>query len=302
MNSKRRSNLFLITLLLVIGCGGGKKEEHTGTNNPPEIKEIIILPSNPTLGSRLILRINAYDRDGDDINFSVNWYVNDTKIGQGIEFYAEGVRKGDKIYAEVTPDDGKQKGKTRKSDVVIIGNTAPQIRSATISPDTILTSTDELTVLGDGFDPDGDSLRWMCYWTLNYTKRISDSSTTIKIKDLNLKKGDRLSAELYAIDSDTVSNPYVLQIDIVNSPPVLKEGLDSIPYKPDSIYYKVPIIDPDKDKLTFELLDAPKGVMIDKNTGVIYGNAGDVNSFEVLVRATDTDGAYLDARFTLTAP
>ncbi len=292
----------LILLSLVIACGGGKKEEHGGKNVPPEIKDIAILPANPTLGSRLILRINAYDKDGDDINFLVNWYVNDTRIGEGIEFYAENVRKGDKIFAEVTPYDGKEKGATKRSDAVIVGNAPPQIKSVKISPDSILTSTDELTVSGEGFDPDGDSLRWVCYWTFNYTNRLPDSSTTLKLKNLKIKKGDRLSAELYAFDGDTVSNPYVLQIDIVNSPPVLKEGLDSIPYKPDSIYYKVPIIDPDGDELSFELLKSPLGLKIDKKTGVISGVVEANMNFEVLVRATDGDGAYLDAKFTLTAP
>lgn len=281
---------------------GGKKEETAGTNTPPEIKEIKILPSNPTLGSRLVLRINAYDKEGDDISLSVSWYVNDKKIGEGVEFYAENVKRGDNIFAEATPDDGKQKGATKRSEVVLVGNALPQIRSARITPDSILTSTDELTVIGDGFDPDGDSLRYICYWTVNYKNRLKDSSTTLKLKDLNLKKGDHISAELYAYDNDTVSNPYVLQIDIVNSPPVLKEGLDSIPYKPDSIYYQVPIVDPDGDKLSFELLKAPPGLRIDKKTGVISGVVQENLSFEVLVRATDTDGAYLDAKFTLTAP
>ncbi len=295
------SILCLLVLILLINCKG-KKEEEIGVNTPPEIKEIKILPSNPTLGSRLVLRINAYDREGDDIKFLVNWYVNGRKIGEGVEFYAEDVKRGDKIFAEVTPDDGRQKGSTKRSDEVIVSNAPPQIQSTRITPDSILTSTDELSVIGDGFDPDGDSLRWICYWIINYKNRLTDSSTTLKLKDLKLKKGDRITAELYATDGDTVSNPYVLQIDIVNSPPVLKEGLDSIPYKPDSIYYKIPIIDPDGDAISFELLKGPPGLRIDRKTGIITGVVQENLSFEIIVRATDTDGAYLDAKFTLTAP
>ncbi|MGB9720262.1 MAG: Ig domain-containing protein [bacterium] len=292
----------LLVLLTMIVCGGGKKEEQPRTNTAPMIKQITILPTNPTLGSRIILRITAEDKEGDDINFTVNWFKNDVKTGEGIEFYVEDAKRGDKIYAEVTPDDGKLEGTRVLTDTVVVANAPPQIRSARISQDSILTSTDSISVIGDGFDPDGDSLRWVCYWTLNNSKRMADSSTSIKIKNFKLKKGDILTAELYAFDKDTVSNPYVLNIEIANSPPVLKEGLDSIPYKPESIYYQLPIVDPDGDEITFALLDAPYGIFIDKKKGIIYGKVAEATNFEVSVRATDTDGAYLDAKFTLTAP
>ena len=304
MNNDRRILiiLFLLGLVFMISCGGGKKEEGIKTNTPPVIKQITILPAHAVLGSRITLRITAEDKEGDKINFNVYWFKNGVRTGEGIEFYLEDVKKGDRIYAEVTPDDGKLEGTKMITDTITIANAPPQIRSASISPDSILTNTDELTAVGDGFDPDGDSLRWICYWTLNNTKRIADSSTTIKIKDLKLKKGDMLTAELYAYDKDTVSNPYLLNIEVANSPPILREGLDSIPYKPDSIYYKLPIIDPDGDEISFTLLDAPYGISIDRKTGIVYGTAAESTSFEITVRATDTDGAYLDAKFTLTAP
>jgi hypothetical protein len=294
---------WLLIVIRLLGCGGKKEGETPSViNTPPSIIAVSIMPENPTLGSRVMLRIEATDKEGDKINYLVKWYLNGKEIGEGLEFFLNEAKRDDQVYAEITPDDGRLTGESVKTPVVTIGNTPPKVTSASITPDTILSSTDDLTVLGEGFDPDGDPLRWLCYWTLNYQERIGDSSTTLSLKGHQLKKGSHLTAELYAHDNDTVSMPYILEIDVVNAPPILKEGFDSIPYRADSLFYKLPITDPDGDPLTFELLKAPDGLSIDREKGVLYGQVRDTLDIEVMVRARDNDGAYLDARFTLTPP
>lgn len=303
---KNLMKVFLVfSLLLILRCGDGKKEGKTGIekiNTPPFIKSAEIVPDAPTLGSRVALRIDAGDKEGDKITYGVAWFLNDEKIGAGLEFQTTAAKKGDRIFAEITPSDGKLTGEAIRTPIITIGNTPPKIVSAKISPDTVLTSTGNLTVIGEGIDPDGDSLTWLCYWVLDYSERIADSSTTISLNTLKLKKGSHLTAELYAYDGDTVSHPYLLEIDVVNAHPILAEGLDSIPYKRDSIYFPVPIIDPDGDPITFEILESPEGLIIDKTKGVIYGSVEDTTAFEIIVRATDKEGAYLDAKFTLEPP
>ena len=298
----RNISKILLILIIIIGCGEKKKESGEKVNTPPFIKHIEVLPQHPVLGSRINLRIQAGDKEADEITYTVKWFCNGREIGTGIEFYLNEAKKGDRIYAEVTPSDGKLSGETKRTSVITIANTPPKIIGAKLTPDAILTSTGELTVIGEGFDPDGDSLIFFCYWTLNDKEKIPDSSTTLRLKDLRLKKGSLLTAELYAFDKDTVSSPYTLEIRIANSPPILKEGLDSIPYTPDSIYYPLPIIDPDGDPMTFEILESPKGLEIDNTKGIVHGSVEDTTAFEILVRATDIDGAYLDAKFTLTPP
>ncbi len=293
--------LWLVLILVLVSCGK-KKEESGIANTPPFVEKIKILPEHPRVGSRAALRIEAGDRENDVINYRVVWFLNGNAVGEGLEFYLPEVSSGDSLFVEVTPNDGKLSGATARSPVVIFGNTPPQIIGARISPDTILSSTDDLTVIGEGFDQDGDSLRWLCYWILNYSERIVDSSTTLSLKNLNLEKGAHLTAELYAYDGDTVSTPYLLEIDVVNAPPMLKAGLDSVRYSPNGLEYQVPIADPDGDVLTFELLEGPEGVTIDPTRGIISGGGQDSTNFDIVVRATDSDGAYLDARFTITPP
>lgn len=296
----RRVTLF--TLLLLFFCGCGEDGESGEKNTPPFITHVEILPRNPTLGARINLRIKAGDNEGDDIDYAINWFLNERMIGHGLEVYLADAKKGDNIHAEITPNDRRLIGETVRTSILTIANSAPRITEAHITPDAIVTSTGELSVIGEGTDRDGDSLSYFCSWVLNDTLQIADSSTTLHLADLELKKGSVLTAELYASDEDTVSPPYTLEITVVNAPPILRPGLDSIPYRPDSIYYHLPIIDPDGDQLRFEVLEAPRGIEIDEIQGIIYGTVADSAAFTVLIRATDVEGAFLDARFTLTPP
>jgi len=291
--------LVLLVLLIVIDCGG-KKEGGAG-NTPPEISEVTLLPLNPAINSEISVRISALDKEGDPLTYKVKWLVNGKEIGEGMSFKYEEAKRGDKIFAEVTPFDGKEWGKAVRSREATLGGLPPRIVSAKITPESLFVNTPQIIVTAMIEDPDGDSTSLFVHWMLN-DDRIPDSSNVLDLRKLKLKKNDRITGGAVAFDGEFKSEPFMFELEIANSAPVFSTRVDSVVASPESLYYQVPIIDPDGDKLTFELLDAPSGVKIDKNTGIIYGSAGDVNTFEVLVRATDTDGAYLDAKFTLTAP
>lgn len=291
--------LLPLVLLFVINCGE-KKESKTG-NTPPEISEVSLLPLNPAINSDISVRISAFDKEGDPLTYKVKWFVNDKEIGEGMSFKYEEAKQGYTIFAEVTPFDGKEWGKAVKSREVTLGGLAPRIVSTKIMPESLFVHTPQIIVTAIVEDPDGDSVKLFVHWMLN-DERIPDSTNVLDLRKLKLKKHDRITGGAVAFDGEFKSEPFMFELEIANSAPVFSTRVDSVVASPENLHYQVPIIDPDGDKMTFELLDAPRGVMIDKNNGVIYGSAGDVNTFEVLVRATDTDGAYLDAKFTLTAP
>jgi hypothetical protein len=298
------SLLIFCTAIFWTGCPGGNDNKNAGsqTNTPPFIKSAEVMPETPVQGSRLTLRVQAGDKEGNGITYTVKWFLNGQPIGEGMEFYLGEAKRGDLINAEVTASDGKASSEPVRTAVVTIGNTSPQILSAQIHPDTILTSTGTLSITGNGIDPDGDSIRWVCRWKVDGNRVLPDTGLTINLADLKLKKGSLINADLSAYDQDTVSLPYQLEISVVNSHPILTNAADSIPYKPGSIYFPVPIADPEGDAVTFELLNAPTGLQIDKKTGLITGSPADSGTFTILVRATDSEGAYLDARFTLAPP
>ncbi len=289
----------ILALFLVIDCGG--KKDGVPGNTPPQISEVTLLPLNPSIGSEISVRIAAIDKEGDPLTYKVKWFVNSKEIGEGMSFKYEEAKRGDRIFAEVTPFDGKEWGKSVRSREVTLGGLPPRIVSASITPESLFVHTPQIIVTAIVEDPDGDSTTIFVHWMHN-DDRILDSSNVLDLRKLKLKKNDRITGGAVAFDGSALSEPFMFELAVANSAPMFSTRIDSVVASPDSLYYRVPIVDPDGDRLTFELLSAPAGVMIEKNTGVIYGNAGNVNTFEVLVRVTDTEGAYLDAKFTLTAP
>jgi len=291
---------FYILVMLIIQCGE-KKEGKVIGNNPPVIDKVTLLPSNPTTQSEISARIMGLDKDGDPITYTVKWFVNGKEIGEGMSLKYEEIHKGDKIYVEVTPYDGKEWGKSTKSGELTVGGLPPRILSVKISPESLFITTPQVVVSAMVEDPDGDSIKLIIHWLVK-DEVIPNTSNVLDLKKFNLKKDDVITASAFADDGEFKSEPFPFELHIANSAPIFKTKADSIRCRPDSIYYPIPIVDPDGDPLTFEILEAPEGIEIDNKKGIIYGDSGDTTAFEVLIRAIDPDGAYLDAKFTLTPP
>jgi hypothetical protein len=290
----------LILLILFAACGGKKEEETTASNDPPVLQSVTLLPLNPNVSSEITARILASDKDGDPITYSVKWFVNGDEIGEGMSFTYPEIKKGDRIFAEVMPYDGKAFGKAMRSGEVTIGGTAPRIVSVSVIPEMVYVTTAQITLNALFEDVDQDEIDLVVHWLVN-DEVLTNTSNVLQISGLGLKKNDVITGAAFADDGDDRSEPFPFEITIANSPPAFKMKIDSVKCATDSVHYTLPIFDPDGDPLSFELLDAPDGIMIDKDNGIIYGTAGQTEVFEVFVRATDAEGAYLDAQFTLAA-
>jgi hypothetical protein len=294
--------IFLLLLgLFAINCGNGKKPDgQEKTNTPPVITEVSLLPLNPTVQSRISAQILSSDKDGDQVTYDVKWFVNGTEIGEGMSLSYDEVAKGDQISAEVTPYDGKDYGEPVMSNQVIISGSPPSIASLQIAPESLFVTTPQVVVTALANDPDKDSVRIIIHWIVK-GETIPDTANVLNLKKYSLKKNDVITGSAFVDDGEFRSEPFLFELVIANAPPVFSKEIDSVKCAPENISYKLPIYDPDGDEITFELLDAPNGIVLDEKTGVISGSTDDV-SFEVSIRATDTEGAYIEASFTLTSP
>jgi hypothetical protein len=187
-----------------------------------------------------------------------------------------------------------------KSGEIMIGGLPPRILSLSIIPELVYTNTPQVVLDALFEDPDGDSIRLLVHW-LAKDEVLPDTSNVLQIKRLGLKKNDVITGSAFADDGEFRSEPFTFEIPIVNAPPMFTTQTDSVKCSADSVYYRLPIYDPDGDQLSFEILQAPDGIDIDAEQGIIHGSAGETEVFEVQVRATDIEGAYLDAQFTLTS-
>lgn len=291
---------WLILLIHITACGGKKEEGTTASNDAPVLQSVTLLPLSPNVHSEITARILASDKDGDPITYQVKWFVNDEEIGEGMSLTYPEIKKGDKIFAEVTPYDGKAYGKAMRSGDVTIGGMAPRIISVSVMPEMVYVTTPQITLNALFEDADQDEIELVVHW-LAKDEVLNNTSNVLQLSSLGLKKSDVITGTAFADDGDDRSEPFPFEITIANSPPAFRMKIDSVKCATDSVHYTLPIFDPDGDPLSFELLDAPAGIMIDRENGIIYGTAGQTEVFEVFVRATDSEGAYLDAQFTLAA-
>jgi hypothetical protein len=293
---------FGIVFILFVAACGGKKEKEGGTsaNNPPVLENVTLLPLNPTVQSEITARILASDRDGDPITYQVKWYVNDNQIGEGMSFTYPEIKKGDRIFAEVTPYDGKTYGEMMRSSEIIVGGLPPRIVSVSVIPEIVDVTTPQITLNALFEDADGDQIDLIVHWLVR-NEVLANTSNVLPLRPLGLKKNDVITGAAYADDGEHRSEAFPFEITIANAPPAFRTKIDSVKCSADSVYYALPVFDPDGDPVSFALLQAPSGIMIDAARGIIHGSASGISTFEVFVRATDSDGAYLDAQFTLTS-
>lgn len=291
----------IVIIAGMISCDGKKDDKGPQANTPPVITTIILEPQNPTIRTEISARIISVDKENNPISYDIKWFVNGQQIGEGMLFSYEDIKKGDRIHAEATPHDGKDWGETVRTSEIMVGGLPPRILSVQIAPESVFVTTPRIAATAMAEDPDRDSVSIIVHWVIG-DEVIPDTSHIIDLRRYGLKKHDVITGSAFVDDGEFRSEPFPFEVHIANAPPVLTNQIDSIKCKPESLYYKLPIMDPDNDPLTYDLLDAPAGIMIDPANGIVYGSAGESDEFTIEVRAADNDGAYLDYRFTITSP
>ena len=278
----------LLLILALISC----KKEDKGINHTPEIISAKIEPRDLAKNMRAGVFIKALDKDKDDIIFKIEWFLNDEKVFEGKEISCEEFKKGDLLYAIITPYDGKEYGKPYKTAPALIKNSPPKILEAYFSPDTIFTTTNKIEIVAKAEDPDNDNISYIVEWYINGKKQEGEKEI---FTPKNLKENDLLEAIVYAYDGEEKSKNFVRVSYLVqNSPPIIniEESEIKIPSYP-IFTYKINAYDPENDKLKFEIISSNiKEVEIDEN-GIVKGKIEEnVKKINIKIKVTDSKGNY----------
>ena len=296
---------FLLILPLLLGffsCGPSEKEEtKSKTNSPPVITSVSILPEKPTRENDLGVTVQGNDPDQDSITYLYQWIKNDAEMaGENRNLLRSGTfKKGDLILVKVVPSDGKGEGKPFLSNPVKILNSPPILQEVSIEPK-IASAREDLKVVLKGSDPDGDFI----YYTYRWEKTgmvLTDEGKEILERN-RFKKGDSITVTVTPDDREATgiakkSDAVVISNSppiIVSSPPVSIEG--------EKYLYQVKANDPDNDPITFILKSGPKGMEIDKNSGLIRWEVRmkDKGGHTIEIEASDNEGAKSAQRYDLT--
>jgi hypothetical protein len=285
-----------------LSCEGRKAEPaRSKTNSPPSITSVNILPEKPTRESELNLSIQSKDPDGDSVIYQFQWIRNDKEIiGENKNALSSGFfKKGDLVRARVTPSDGKVNGTPFLSAPVKILNSSPVLKEVWVEPK-VAYVTDRLKATLKSLDPDGDFIYHTYQWEKNGTL-LSEEREEI-LERGRFKKGDSITVIVTPDDREILGPPKKSETLIIsNNPPLILSSPPTSVEKTTYIY-QVKANDPDNDPIAFALRSGPKGMEMDKKTGLIKWEIRkeDKGNHSVEIEVSDDAGAKSIQRYTLT--
>ncbi len=288
-------------------CTGGSSPNGPGSpvsakgNQPPVITSARILTDPIPLTGPVAVQVDADDPEREAVSFQYQWYVDNVALPKQTDatLPAELLRRGQAVMVEIVPTDGTQKGQVYRTKSVVVGNTSPKITSVSLTPQTVRPG-DKIEAQVEAADPDHDRVDLTYKWLRN--EALIKEGEEPFLDTAGLASGDRVVVEVAAHDparsgSSLRSDPLVLGNSaptIVSAPPA--------PGVPNRFEYSVRAVDPDGDRLTYQLETAPPGMTISEATGLIAWSipSDQQGTFHVKVVARDGRGGMASQEFDLT--
>lgn len=211
----------------------------------------------------------------------IEWHLNGMKFpsaGSSREFPANMLKRDDVLQAYIVKD-----GERIASNRIIVRNTPPVITRAVIVPEQP-SAASKVSVHVTAGDDDNDIVFFRYAWIVN-GKRAGEGPELHE----PLKRGDRITVEVYPADGKDSGLPVTLKTEAVNAPPVVKDGADEFD---GAVYrYRMNAVDPDGDTLAYSLGRGPSGMKLDAKTGVATWEFGEASGeYPVEVAVTDGHG------------
>lgn len=293
----KKSYLFLIVLLTIIGCekhNKPPKTPFTGSMNLTTVSNeaFFIQPQNPTLNNTLTVFVPS------NITVkSITWYVNTQQVMVANSLQND-FKKGDNITAVVCYLNNKGKQETITTPGITIKDSPPVITSISIEP-LYPTVASTLYASVKTFDPDGDPVFLKYQWYVN--KNPISEQTGNSLSCSTYKHGDLVYVVATPFDGEetgisVASNSVYIQ----DSPPVII-STPPTSFTGSTFHYTVEATDLDNDLLSYKLESAPPGMTIDKNGNISWEikNASITQPITVKVIVEDGYGGKAYQTFTL---
>jgi hypothetical protein len=203
------------------------------------------------------------------------------------------------VSVVITPSDSLQKGQPYQTASVVVGNTSPRVSTVSLTPQTARPG-DRLETQVEASDSDHDRVDLSFKWYRNDT--LVKEGDEPFLDTTGFAAGDKVVVEATAHDpigpgGFLKSEPLVLGNSgpkIISTPPISASQ--------DHFDYFVKAVDPDGDRLTYHLENAPPGMTIGAESGHIAWQfpSDQQGTFHVKLVAKDSQGGMAFQEFDLT--
>lgn len=223
-------------------------------NGVPTAPGVVILPASAGTNDDLVATIAtaSVDPDGDAVTYAYAWYENGALSSASANETVASSHTADKERwtVRVTPTDGKHEGPWAEATVTV-GNSAPIVADATITPGTATEATTLTCVPGATTDADGTTTFTYAYaWDVD---GADPGVTTATLTGAHFDKHDDVTCTIVASDGLSTSAPVTsAAVTIANTPPVVVSVVlsPSSPKTNDTIGATVVTSDVDGDAVT----------------------------------------------------
>jgi hypothetical protein len=233
--------------------------------------------------------VDVGDADGDPVEVTWSWTRNGVPSSvTGPDVSADLTERGDVWAPSVTLSDGVDTTAPIAGDEVQVGNTAPRLDSARLTPDVPVEASIVGCEAGGWTDDDGDPQQVRVAWSINGIPQAEDLGETID--GTRFSRGDTLQCTVTPFDgfSDgvAVESP---PVQVQNTPPTLVQATvePGMPTAADTLRVGVDgIADDDDDPVRVEvawLVDGELAGTGDTFSGLVRGQT-------VVARVTPWDG------------
>ena len=291
--------------VFVASCTGSSPGAPTAVsttgNQTPVVVSAKILTDPIALDAPVQVQIDAQDPEREAVLFQYQWYADNMPLAKqtGATLPAELLKRGQMISVEITPRDGSSTGKPYRTKGVMVGNTPPSVTAVTLLPQPIRPGV-RLEAQVDADDPDHDMVSLAYKWYRNDTLVKEGGESFLDTTGLAVRDSVMVEVtprDAIALGNARKSDPVIL----VNSAPQIVSNPPTT-LSQDRFDYSVRAVDPDGDRLTFQLEAAPAGMTIGMESGQILWHIppDQQGTFHVKVAARDGAGGLATQEFDVT--
>ncbi len=159
----------------------------------------------------------------------------------------------------------------------------PSVTKAKLQVESV-DNMDKLRVVAEGNTIGNAPVLFRYEWTKN-GQPVEGGGDSVS----GFKRGDRIIVKITPYLGEMIGLPRMLSTEIKNSTPKVTEDKQVV-FEGNIMRYQVKAIDPDGDKLTYALEDAPQGMTIDSATGLVQWPVKDDFSGNVSFKVKISDG------------